>query len=83
MAARSALPCSIPAFAIFAAALIAADRPANNWELVPLKRPAVPAIPAGYRTWVRNPVDAFVIDKLLANGLAPSPEADRRTLIRR
>ena len=34
--------------------------------------------------WVRNPVDAFVLQKLLANGLvAVSPEADRRTLIRR
>jgi hypothetical protein len=68
---------------VLAAALVAADRPGDNWELVPLRRPAVPAVPAEYRTWVRNPVDAFVLDKLLANGLAPSPEADRRSLIRR
>ena len=59
-----------------------ADR-ADNWELRPIVRPAIPATPGQYRNWVRNPIDAFVLQKLLANGLSPSPEADRRTLIRR
>ena len=34
-------------------------------------------------TWVRNPIDAFILGRLEAEGLTPSPEADRRTLIRR
>ncbi len=32
---------------------------------------------------VRNPIDIFVLDRLEREGLKPSPEADRRTLIRR
>jgi hypothetical protein len=33
--------------------------------------------------WVRNPIDAFVLDRHLKEGLAPSREADPRTLCRR
>ncbi len=46
------------------------------WSLRPLTRPAVPA-------GASHPVDAFLREKLNAAGLTPSPEADRRTLIRR
>ena len=38
---------------------------------------------ARLETWARNPIDAFVLDRLLQEGLAPSPEADARTLCRR
>jgi mono/diheme cytochrome c family protein len=55
----------------------------DEWALVPLKRPALPTVPVEYQKWVRNPVDAFILQKLLANGLSPSPAADHRTLIRR
>lgn len=47
------------------------------WSLTPLVRPKVPA------TGGTNPVDAFVREKLQAAHLEPSPEADRRTLVRR
>jgi hypothetical protein len=53
------------------------------WSLRPLARPAVPRLTAADTAWVRNPVDAFILTKLRAKGLSPSPEADRRTLIRR
>ena len=33
--------------------------------------------------WVQNPIDNFVLAKLEKNGLAPEPEADPRTLLRR
>ena len=33
--------------------------------------------------WIRNPIDAFVLAKLQQHELQPSPEADRRKLIRR
>jgi mono/diheme cytochrome c family protein len=49
------------------------------WSLQPLLAPPVPAqAPGG-----RNEVDAFIRSQLAAHGLSPSPEADRRTLIRR
>jgi hypothetical protein len=33
--------------------------------------------------WARNPIDIFVLARLDAEGLEPSPEADRATLLRR
>ena len=51
------------------------------WSLKPVRRPRTPAVErAG---WVRNPIDSFVLSRLEAAGLAPAPQADRRTLIRR
>ena len=55
------------------------------WSLQPLKRPPVPPVKLGSAEseWVRTPVDAFIAVKLDEKKLAPSPEADQRTLIRR
>jgi len=53
------------------------------WSLRPLARPPVPPLTPGDAARARNPVDAFVLAKLREQGLSPSPEADRRTLIRR
>jgi hypothetical protein len=51
------------------------------WSLRPIQNVAPPTV---RRTaWLRNPIDAFVLSGLEADGLSPSPEADRRTLIRR
>jgi hypothetical protein len=33
--------------------------------------------------WVRNPIDAFILHGLEVKNLQPSPEADKRTLLRR
>lgn len=52
------------------------------WSYTPLKTDlATPAVKA--KAWVRQPLDAFVLARLEAVGLQPSPEADRRTFIRR
>jgi len=51
------------------------------WSFVKPVRPTVPTVQN--RKWVRNEIDAFVLNKLEANGLQPSAPADPRTLIRR
>ncbi len=62
-----------------------ADHPAAGrldwWSLRPLVRPPVPGARSGQCP--TNPVDAFILSKLHEKGLRASPEADRRTLIRR
>ena len=53
----------------------------QHWSLIAPVRPALPAVQSA--AWPRNPIDYFILAKLEAAGLAPSPEADRETLIRR
>lgn len=52
-----------------------------HWSFLPPVRPQIPAV--NNQSWVKNPIDAFVLAKLEAVGLRPAPEADRRTLARR
>lgn len=59
----------------------AAARKNEHWAYQPLARPTIPSV--RHAAWVRNPIDAFVLARLETAGLAPSPEADRHTLIRR
>lgn len=53
----------------------------KHWAFVPPVRPALPAVKDA--KWSRNPIDRFVLAKLDAEGLKPSPEADKATLLRR
>lgn len=55
--------------------------PAVHWAYQKPKRPALP--PVTDKAWVKNPIDAFVLARLEKEGLSPSREADRETLIRR
>lgn len=54
----------------------------GHWAYQRVVRPTVPQI-VDARAPIHNPIDAFVQDRLSHEGLAPSPEADRRTLLRR
>ncbi len=53
----------------------------RHWSFQPVRKPEPP--PVKDAAWVKNPIDAFVLSKMEAQGLAPSRPADRRTLIRR
>jgi mono/diheme cytochrome c family protein len=69
-----------------AAAKRAPERPearkSDHWAFQPIRRPVVPEI-QHLNSEIRNPIDAFVLARLAKEGLAPSPEADRPTLLRR
>ena len=56
-------------------------RSSEWWSLRELVRPPQPSVRD--RSWVRTPVDAFILAALEAKGLRPSPPADKRILIRR
>jgi mono/diheme cytochrome c family protein len=53
----------------------------KHWAYVKPVRPQVPSV--NDSKWVRNPVDRFILSRLEKEGLRPSPEADKSTLIRR
>lgn len=53
----------------------------NHWAFQPIKRQPEPGVKlAG---WARNPIDRFVLARLEKNGVRPSAEADKVTLLRR
>ena len=52
-----------------------------HWAFVAPAKPAVPEVKN--KTWPRTPIDNFVLAKLESKGIAPSPEADKETLVRR
>ncbi len=51
------------------------------WALQPIARPATP--PVRDAEWCRGTIDAFILAQLEPRNLHPSPEADKRELIRR
>ena len=52
----------------------------RHWAYV---APVKPKVPTRVSSWVRNPIDAFALDRMTKAGLRPSPEASPETLIRR
>jgi mono/diheme cytochrome c family protein len=53
----------------------------RHWSFLPPARPLLPGVRS--RDWPRNGIDHFILARLEREGLAPSPEADRTTLLRR
>src|SRR5690606_7934777 len=46
----------------------------GHWSLETPERPPLPRVLNA--DWVRNPIDAFILARLEAEGIAPAPEAD-------
>lgn len=53
----------------------------GHWAFRPPQRPPVPAVEDA--SWVRSPIDAFVLARLEEADMRPAPEAPRHTLLRR
>src|SRR5262245_43443377 len=53
----------------------------QHWAFKAPERSPLPQV--NDHRWVQSPIDAFVLARLETEQIAPSPEADRRTLIRR
>ncbi len=54
---------------------------AVHWSYIKPVRHALPSVKNN--AWARNPIDAFILARLEKEGLSPSPEADKATLLRR
>ena len=55
--------------------------PQEHWAF---KAPVRPAVPGSKKLkWARTPIDHFILARLEKEGLKPSPEADKVTLLRR
>ncbi len=52
-----------------------------HWSFINPTRPQTPEV--ALKDWVRNPIDAFILEKLQEKGLKPADPADKRTLVRR
>src|SRR5690349_416639 len=59
----------------------AAASAAPHWAWQPVAHPAPPAVKRA--DWPANDIDRFVLARLEKENIAPSPEADRATLLRR
>jgi len=53
----------------------------SHWAYTAPKRPELPAV--RQQDWVRNPIDRFILARLEREGLKPSAESDKETLLRR
>jgi mono/diheme cytochrome c family protein len=53
----------------------------RHWAYIKPRRPELPRVKN--QEWVRNPIDAFILARLEREGLQPSPETDKATLLRR
>lgn len=82
---RQAYKTLVWGFVAVAAVAAAAEEKVSSarvwWSYQPVHDVLTPSV--SQKGWVRTPIDAFVLAKLEAKGLKPSPDADRAAYIRR
>lgn len=60
---------------------VVTDEHRKFWSFRPMADPSLPKVKD--ETWPKTGIDRFLLEKLEAAGLKPSPPADKRTLLRR
>lgn len=76
-----AVVCGLVGWLSVAPVVRAAEDPAGHWAFQPVVEPAVP--PVRNLRWVRTTVDRFILARLEADGLTPSPSPRKSQLLRR
>ena len=59
----------------------AQSSPSQHWAYVAPKKSPLPTVKR--KSWIRNPIDNFILARLEKEGLQPSPEASKEILLRR
>src|SRR5215207_1560373 len=60
------------------------DKARQHWAYQPIANYKTIAVPKNKNaSWCRTPIDAFILQKLEANNMFPSPDTDKETLLRR
>jgi mono/diheme cytochrome c family protein len=60
------------------------DKARQHWAYQPVKPYQTIPVPVNKnQAWCRTPIDAFILQKLEAKGMYPSPDANKETLLRR
>ncbi|HLK60248.1 MAG TPA: DUF1549 and DUF1553 domain-containing protein, partial [Chthonomonadaceae bacterium] len=78
---RGLLPIGVLATGVLLYASANPTSTKTHWAFVPPRRPTPPTVRLA--SWPRNPIDKFILARLEQEKLAPSPWADRTTLLRR
>ncbi|HTM49931.1 MAG TPA: DUF1549 and DUF1553 domain-containing protein [Bryobacteraceae bacterium] len=86
MKSRTAIILGFSAVVSFLGASTIQEKPFTQsdreyWALQPVRRTGPPEVRNA--SWVRNPIDAFILKRLEDKDIPPGPDADRITLIRR
>ncbi|HMJ56107.1 MAG TPA: PSD1 and planctomycete cytochrome C domain-containing protein [Polyangiaceae bacterium] len=55
----------------------------RHWAFAPLAEIEPRSVPVKDEAWIKTPIDRFILARLEREGIKPSPEADRTTLLRR
>jgi mono/diheme cytochrome c family protein len=78
---NAASPATTPDRSAASVATVATEQARSFWSFRPIGDPEPP--PVRDPSWIASPIDRFILARLEAEGLSPSPAADKATLIRR